>query len=177
MHARCAQSGSRGVQPMPRACTASRQVSAPGRIASDRVEEDGESLHIRLYADQARGTDAREDARLVHWFGGWAAINGAVRRARRTATTGIWIAASRSAAKAASTRSNVATATRSGYALVLERLTYREGNVPVSSSPSSTAADGRSPIRGRIQRRRGSGINLGWAQVGLDRKDAAAVAK
>ena len=61
----------------------------------------------------------------------------------------------------------------SGYALVLERLTYREGNVPVLKL--SVVDDGgrtiayawANPEATRI------GINLGWVQVGLDRKESA----
>ena len=59
------------------ACTAiAPGIGTQAALLPSSVEHDGEWLHVRLYADQARGADAREDARLVRWFNGWAAVNG-----------------------------------------------------------------------------------------------------
>jgi hypothetical protein len=60
----------------------------------------------------------------------------------------------------------------SGYSLALERLTYRDGNVPVLKLSVVSDADGSTlayawanPEATRI------GINLGWVQIGLSRED------
>ena len=139
------------------------------------IERDGEWLRVRLYADQARGVDAREDARKVQVFGGWAAVNGAgpnaaagqdwhMNRAVRLGNEGGRAALLWRDGKP------------SGYSLGLERLTYREGNVPVLKLSVIDDASGRTlgyawanPEATRI------GINLGWLQVGLERESAAPV--
>ena len=63
----------------------------------------------------------------------------------------------------------------SGYSLVLERLTYRDGNVPVLKLSVVDDRNGRTfayawanPEATRI------GLNVGWVQVGLDRAPAQA---
>ena len=138
------------------------------------IEREGEWLHVRFYADQARGVDVREDARKVRVFGGWAAINGAgphgaddskdwhMNRAIRLGNEG---------GRAALTWRD---GKPSGYSLGLERLTYREGNVAVLKLSVISDADGRTlayawanPEATRI------GINLGWVQVGLERVGTA----
>jgi hypothetical protein len=139
------------------------------------VEHEGEWLHVRLYADQARGATARADARKVAMFTGWAAVNGAgpnsvadsndwhTDRTLRIGTEGGHVALRWRDGSA------------SGYSLMLERLTYREGNVPVLKLSIVEEESGRAlayawanPEASRI------GINLGWVQVGLDRVAAAA---
>ena len=133
------------------------------------IEHDGESLRVRLYSDQARGPDARAEARRVRWFSGWAAINGGgpdakaenadwhMNRELRISNEG-----GRSALKWRDGQN-------SGYSLKLERATYRDGNVPVLKLSVIDDASGRvvayswaNPEATRI------GINLGWVQVGLD---------
>ena len=142
------------------------------------IEREGEWLHVRLYADQARGAQVREDARKVQVFGGWAAINGAGPRGggdgkdwhmNRTLRLG-----SEGGRAALSWRDGKP----SGYSLGLERLTYREGNVPVLKLSVIEDATGRAlayawanPEATRI------GINLGWVQVGLDRNAPMTTAK
>jgi hypothetical protein len=153
------------------ACTAiAPGVGAQAALLPLVIERDGEWLHVRLYADQARGADAREDARLVQWFGGWAAINGGGPKADANSrdwhmNRGLRIG-SEGGRFALKWRDNSA----AGYSLMLERLTYREGNVPVLKLSVVEDADGRTlayswanPEATRI------GINLGWMQVGLDR--------
>jgi hypothetical protein len=138
------------------------------------VERDGEWLRLHLYADQARGADAREDARKVETYAGWAAINGSgpqgggggndwhMNRAMHLGSEGGRDALTWRDGKA------------SGYSLGLERVTYREGNVPVLKLSVIDDATGvtlayawANPEATRI------GINLGWVQVGLDRAGAA----
>ena len=133
------------------------------------IEREGEWLHVRLYADQARGADARVDLRQVQVFSGWAAINGAgpnapanndwhMNRAMQLGNEG---------GRAALTWRD---GRPSGYSLTLERVTYRDGNVPVlklsvidDASGQSIAYAWANPEATQI------GINLGWVQVGLDR--------
>jgi len=133
------------------------------------VEREGEWLHTRLFADQARGGDARVDLRKAVFFAGWAAINGAGPNApanndwhiSRTLKLGD------EGGRAALTWRD---GKPSGYSLTLERLTYRDGNVPVLKLSVVDDASGKSlayvwanPEALRI------GLNLGWAQVGLER--------
>lgn len=149
-------------------------IGASAALLPLGVEREGEWLRVRLYADQARGTDAREEARQVQVFGGWAAINGAgpnaaagsdwhMNRAIRVGNEGGGAALTWRDGKP------------SGYSLGLERLTYREGNVPVLKLSVVDDASGRTlayawanPEADRI------GINLGWLQVGLQREGGAA---
>ncbi|MEP7042310.1 MAG: hypothetical protein ABI843_04575 [Dokdonella sp.] len=138
------------------------------------IEREGEWLHARLYADQARGPLARADLRQVQVFSGWAAINGAgskapanndwhMNRSTQLGNEGGRVALTWRDGKA------------SGYSLTLERLTYRDGNVPVlklsvieDASGQSLAYAWANPEATQI------GINLGWVQVGLSRAAPAA---
>lgn len=133
------------------------------------IEHDGEALRVRLYADQARGPDARVEARHVRWYSGWAAINGAGPDARPESTD--WhmnrdLLISNEGGRAAL---HWRDGNNSGYSLELERAAYRDGNVPVVKLSVIENASGRviayawaNPEATRI------GINLGWLQVGLD---------
>ncbi|HEV7491923.1 MAG TPA: hypothetical protein VGO25_14050 [Rhodanobacteraceae bacterium] len=133
------------------------------------VEHDGEWLHVRLYADQARGADAREDARLVRWFKGWAAVNGGGPKAEATNRDWHMDRGVRIGSEGGRFALKWRDGSPTGYSLSLERLTYREGNVPVLKLSVIEDADGHAlvyawanPEATRI------GINLGWVQVGLD---------
>ncbi|MFI4969542.1 MAG: hypothetical protein ACHP7D_05010 [Lysobacterales bacterium] len=155
----------------PAACA----VLAPGIGAEAAllplvIEHAGEWLHLRLYVDQARGADAREDLRKVQVFEGWAAINGAGPSA--VADANDWHMNRK--LRLGSEGGRAALAWRdgkpSGYSLALERLTYREGNVPVLKLSVVEDTSGRTlayawanPEATRI------GINLGWVQVGIER--------
>jgi hypothetical protein len=139
------------------------------------IERDGDMLHLRLYADQARGADAREDLRLVRWFTGWAAVNGGGPKADAASRDWHMDRALRIGTEGGRYPLKWRDGGASGYSLVLERLTYREGNVPVLKLSVVTDADGSTlayawanPEATRI------GINLGWVQVGLDREDTNA---
>ncbi|HEY6942743.1 hypothetical protein [Dokdonella sp.] len=149
-------------------------VLAPG-IGSEAallpiaVESDGEWLRVRLYVDQARGAEAREDLRRVQRFAGWAALNGAGPAA--AADSADWHMDRKVALGNEGSRYALAyrDGRASGYSLVLERLTYRDGNVPVLKLSVVEDASGRTlayawanPQATRI------GINLGWLQVGLE---------
>ena len=153
-------------------------IGAEAALLPLAIERDGERLHLRLYADQARGTDAREDLRLVRWFAGWAAVNGGGPKADAASRDWHMDRALRIGTEGGRYALKWRDGNASGYSLVLERLTYREGNVPVLKLSVVGDADGATlayawanPEATRI------GINLGWVQVGLDREDAAAPAK
>jgi hypothetical protein len=130
----------------------------------------GDMLRLRLYADQARGPAAHEEARRVVKFSGWAAVNGAGPTA--TATADDWhmdrtLALGSEGGHAALPWRD---GTPSGYSLRLERLAYRDGDVPVlklsvieDASGAVLAYAWANPEATRI------GINLGWLQVGLER--------
>lgn len=158
----------------PGACAAlAPGIGAAAALLPLAVEREGEWLRVRLYADQARGADVREDARKIQVFAGWAAINGAGPSA---AAGNDWHMDR--AIRLANEGGRAALVWRdgkpSGYSLGLERLTYREGNVPVLKLSVLDDASGRTlayawanPEANRI------GINLGWLQVGLEREAAA----
>ncbi len=137
------------------------------------IEREGDWLRTRLYADQARGAEARSEARRVVAFTGWAAVNGAGREA--TAGSSDWHM-SRDL-QLDNEGGRVALAWRdgkpSGYSLLLERLTYRESGTDMLKLSVVEDASGAvvvyawaDPTSSRI------GVNLGWVQVGLERTAA-----
>ena len=152
------------------ACTAiAPGIGTQAALLPLSVEHDGEWLHVRLYADQARGADAREDARLVRWFKGWAAVNGGGPKAEATNVDWHMDRSIRIGSEGGRFALKWRDGSPTGYSLSLERLTYREGNVPVLKLSVIEDADGHAlvyawanPEATRI------GINLGWVQVGLD---------
>jgi hypothetical protein len=133
------------------------------------IRHDGDALSVRLYSDQARGPDARIEARLVRWYGGWAAINGAGPNATAESTDWHMNRGLRISNEGGLASLVWRDGKASGYSLELERATYRDGNVPVLKLSVVEDASGRTiayawanPEATRI------GINLGWVQVGLD---------
>jgi hypothetical protein len=154
-------------------CTAiAPGIGADAALLPLTVERDGEWLHVRLYADQARGADAREDLRLVRWFAGWAAINGGGAKAEAANRDWHMDRGVRIGSEGGRYALHWRDGASSGYSLALERLTYRDGNVPVLKLSVVSDADGSTlayawanPEATRI------GINLGWVQVGLSRED------
>lgn len=138
------------------------------------LEAEGEWLRLRLYADQARGAEARTEARRVAYFNGWAAINGGGPGAAADSRDWHMDRNIRLGTEGGRAPLLWRDGKRSGYSLGLERLTYRDGNVPVLKLSILDDADGRTlayawanPQATRI------GINLGWVQVGLDRSSSA----
>lgn len=138
------------------------------------IEADGEWLRIRFVADQARGADAREDLRRVVAFSGWAALNGS----GPDATPGSdWHMQRSLQLGSEGGRAGLPwrDGTPSGWSLLLERPTYRDGSVPVLKLSVVEDASGRTlayawadPDASRI------GLNLGWLQAGLERTAPAA---
>jgi hypothetical protein len=137
------------------------------------IEREGEWLHLRLFADQARGADVREDARKVATYAGWAAINGSGPQGAGNGNDWHMNKTIRLGSEGGSAALAWRDGKPSGYSLGLERLTYREGNVPVlklsvidDATGAAVAYAWANPEATRI------GINLGWVQVGLDRDGA-----
>lgn len=165
------RTGARGLQVVAdvNACAVlAPGVGAEAALLPLAIERDGEWLRVRLYVDQARGAEAREELRLVQRYEGWAALNGAGPTA--AADSNDWHTDRKVGLGNEGGRYALAyrDGRPSGYSLVLERLTYRDGNVPVLKLSVVDDANGRTlayawanPEATRI------GINLGWVQVGL----------
>ncbi|HQZ62264.1 hypothetical protein [Dokdonella sp.] len=144
-------------------------IGAMAALLPLSIEHDGDALRVRLYADQARGPDARAEARRVRWYAGWAAINGVGPDARAESTDWHMNRELRIGNEGGRAALLWRDGKNSGYSLELERATYRDGNVPVVKLSVIEDASGRTlayawanPEATRI------GINLGWLQVGLD---------
>ncbi len=145
-------------------------IGAQAALLPIALEAEGEWLRLRLYADQARGAQARSEARRVAYFSGWAAINGGGPGAAADSRDWHMDRNVRLGSEGGRAPLLWRDGKRSGYSLALERLTYRDGNVPVLKLSILDDADGHAlayawanPQATRI------GINLGWVQVGLDR--------
>lgn len=162
--------GSARLSADPAACaTIAPGVGALAALLPLTVEREGEWLRVRLYADQARGATAREDARRVRHFAGWAVVNGGGPGA--AAGNDDWhmnrdLHLGSEGGRAQLTWRD---GSPSGYSLGLERMTYREGNTPVLKLSVFDDRDGHviayawaNPAATRI------GINLGWLQAGLE---------
>ncbi len=137
------------------------------------IEHSGERLRVRLFSDQARGDTVFNDLRRVRHYSGWAAINGA--GANATSQSSDWHMSRDLRLGNEGGRSILPwrDGKPSGYSLLLERLTFREGNTPVLKLSVIEDASGQAivyawanPDATRI------GVNLGWVQVGLERADA-----
>ncbi len=153
------------------ACTAIVPgLGAQAALLPIAFDADGEWLRVRLYSDQARGADARSDLRRVVWFDGWAAINGGGPSAAADSTDWHMDRSLHLASESGRWPLRWRDGKPSGWSLALERLTYRDGNIPVlklsvvdDASGGTLAYAWANPEATRI------GINLGWVQVGLER--------
>lgn len=141
------------------------------------IEREGEWLRLRLFVDQTRGADAREEARKVETYTGWAAVNGAGPNATDNGNDWHMDRTLRLGSEGGRAALTWRDGKPSGYSLVLERLTYRDGNVAVLKLSLLEDASGRTlayawanPQATRI------GLSLGWVQVGLQREGADATA-
>ncbi|MEO8010389.1 MAG: hypothetical protein ABI650_01965 [Dokdonella sp.] len=139
------------------------------------IEPGGDLLRVRLFSDQARGAVVFNDLRKVQTYTGWAAINGA--GANATVQSSDWHMNGAIRVGNEGGRSTLLwrDGKPSGYSLLLERLTYREGNTPVlklsvleDASEQAIVYAWANSDATRI------GINLGWVQVGLERSTAVA---
>ena len=155
----------------PAACAAlAPGIGTQAALLPLAIDREGEWLRMRLYADQARGPEAREDARKVRIYHGWAAINGGGQDASADSRDWHMDRSIRLASEGGRTALAWRDGQPSGYSLMLERLTYRDGNVPVlklsvveDATQRTLAYAWADPHAARI------GINLGWVQVGIER--------
>ncbi len=143
-------------------------VGAQAALLPLTMQRDGEWLRTRLYADQARGVQAHEEARRVRWFAGWAAINGGGPNAKADNQDWHMNRDLRLGSEGGRAKLTWRDGTPSGYSISLERATYSERNMQVLKLSVSEDSDGHvlayawaSPDSTRI------GLNLGWLQVGL----------
>ena len=146
-------------------------IGASAALLPLRVEREGEWLRVRLYADQARGMEAREDLRLVQTFGGWAAIHGGGPSAQAQSRDWHMNSDLRLGNEGGRASLTWRDGGASGYSLLLERISYRDGKLPVLKLSVVEDANGHThayawanPEATQI------GINLGWLQVGLQRE-------
>ena len=133
-----------------------------------KISIDADMLRVATFADSSRGADAVEEARRVHWYDGWAAINGGGPNAKSDNSD--WhlqrdLHLSSEGGRAALHWRDGAP---SGYTLELERTSYPERKLSVLQLNVIEDGSGRTityvwtdPGAGAI------GLNLGWLQVGF----------
>jgi len=154
---------------LPTCATIAPGIGASVALLPLSIDHVGDALRVRLYADQVRGPDAYTDARLVRWFTGWAAINGAGPNAKSESSDWHMNNAIRIGNEGGQAHVNWRDGQPSGYSLKLERATYRDGNVLVLKLSVVEDASGRAIAFAWANPEATSiGINLGWIQVGLD---------
>ncbi|TXI73330.1 MAG: hypothetical protein E6Q43_05600 [Dokdonella sp.] len=143
-------------------------IGASAALLPIDIHHDGERLDVRLYADQARGPDAKVEARRVRWFEGWAALHGGGRSGDASSKDWHMNRELRLGSEGGRMALKWRDGQSSGYSLMLERATYRDGNVPVlklsvleDATGSTISYAWANPEASRI------GISLGWIQVGL----------
>jgi hypothetical protein len=136
-----------------------------------RLTLDDEMLHAATFADQARGADAQIDARRVHWFSGWAAINGGGPKARAGNQDWHMQKNLRLSSEGGRAELHWRDGAASGWSLELARTTYAERKLHVLQLNVIDDASGQTidyvwadPAAGAI------GFNLGWLQAGLTRE-------
>lgn len=139
------------------------------------IEQQGEIVRVRVYADQARGADAHAVARRVQWFGGWAAINGAGDKATAESRDWHMDKGLRLDNEGGQASLKWRDGKPSGHSLLLERLTYRDGSTPVLKLSLVEDASGHAIAYAWANPEATSiGLNLGWVQVGLTRETGVA---
>ncbi|MEZ5463106.1 MAG: hypothetical protein R3F00_15155 [Dokdonella sp.] len=164
-----ASSGLKVRADLPSCTTIAPGVGASVALLPIEIEHIGDALRVRLYADQVRGPDASTDARLIRWYTGWAAINGAGPKAREESSD--WHMNRDLRIGNEGGRANVKwrDGQPSGYSLKLERASYREGSTQVLKLSVIEDASGRAIAYAWANPEATAiGINLGWIQVGLD---------
>lgn len=172
----CAMRGTRsasglGVQADIAACaTIAPGIGAAAALLPIGLEKEGDWLRVRLYSDQARGSDARHEARRVEAFTGWAVINGGGPQA--SADNNDWhmneslILGSEGGRQPLLWRDGQP----SGYELLLERVVYQDGELPILKlSLRDARSDSTIAYAWADEDAQRIGLNLGWLQVGLGR--------
>ena len=133
-----------------------------------RLSIDGDMLRVATFADSSRGADAVEEARRVHWYDGWAAINGGGPNAKSANNDWHLQRDLRLSSEGGRVSLRWRDGSPSGYTLELERTSYPERKLAVLQLNVIDDASGRTltyvwsdPGVGAI------GLNLGWLQAGF----------
>lgn len=143
--------------------------TGPVKSAPVRGGQDGEWLHVRLYADQARGADARTELRRVRWYGGWAALNGGGPRAVADSRDWHMNRDLRLGSEGGRAALKWRDGGDSGYAVALERLRYAESGKQILKLSVVEEAGGQVLTYAWADPdARSIGLHLGWLQVGFD---------
>ncbi|MGB8635400.1 MAG: hypothetical protein WCD36_08935 [Rhodanobacteraceae bacterium] len=131
---------------------------------------DGKKLITKTYSDLARGNDAYQEARPVHWYRGWAAINGAGPDAKADSKDWHMQRDLRIGNQGQDVAIRWRDGNPSGYSLRLETLHYLKRDMQVlrlslvrDQDDSTVAYAWADPGAEHI------GLNLGWVQAGLTR--------
>ena len=129
---------------------------------------DGDMLHTTTFADQARGADAKIDARRLRWFSGWVAINGGGPKAKAENQDWHMQKGLRLSSEGGPVPLRWRDGAASGYSLELVRTSYPERKLSVLQLNLIDDASGQildylwvNPEATAI------GFNLGWLQVGV----------
>lgn len=147
-------------------------LGASAALLPLRLRIDGDMLHSVTYADQARGANAGIDARHVHWFTGWAAINGGGPKARADNQDWHMQDDIRLSSEGGHAALHWRDGARSGYSLELIRTTYAKRNLSVLQLDVVDDASGQViDYVWTDPQSRAIGLNLGWLQVGFIRTD------
>jgi hypothetical protein len=133
-----------------------------------RFALDGDMLHTTTFADQARGADAKIDARRLRWFSGWAAINGGGAKAKAENQDWHMQKDLRLSSEGGRVPLRWRDGAASGYSLELVRATYAERKLSVLQLNIIDDASGQTiDYAWTNPEATAIGINLGWLQVGL----------
>ena len=131
-------------------------------------------LHVATFADTSRGSEAVEDARRVHWFEGWAAINGGGPQAKSDNNDWHLQRDLRLSSEGGRVNLRWRDGAPSGYSLQLERTSYPERKLAVLQLEVIEDASGRVVTYAWSDPAAASlGFNLGWLQAGFVQQAAA----
>ena len=140
-----------------------------------RLTADGDSLQVATFADLSRGPYAVEVARRVHWFSGWAAINGGGPAAKAGNQDWHMQRDLRLSSEGGRALLHWRDGAASGYSVELERTRYPERKLSVLQLNVIEDASGKTITYAWSDSQAGAiGINLGWLQIGLMRDSEVA---
>lgn len=154
----------------PACSTIAPGIGAAAALLPVGLELDGDWFRVRLYSDQARGDAARHEAHRVEVFNGWAVINGGGPQA--SADNDDWHMNETLSLGSEGGRQPLLwrDGQPSGYELLLERVAYQDGNLPILKlSLRDNRNDSTIAYAWADESAQRIGLNLGWLQVGLGR--------
>ena len=145
-------------------------IGAAAALLPIGLDLDGDWYRVRLYSDQARGDAARHEAHRVEIFSGWAVVNGGGPQA--SADNNDWHMNESLSLGSEGGRQSLLwrDGQPSGYELLLERVAYQGGNLPILKlSLRDERNDSTIAYAWADENAQRIGLNLGWLQVGLGR--------